>query len=258
MKSTLIERALDRSQMQTGGLARTLLLKVNSRVMLTCNIDIPEKLTNGQIGTVFDIKGEQTVSIVYIKFDDETAGRKQMDSDSFAKRNRVVPIQKVESNINIHTNKPFSPVIKRTQFPLMLAWACTVHKVQGKQFSNAVISFKLNRQRCFNYGQMYVALSRVTSLNGLFLIDDYKSSAIRADPKATTEYEILRKEYPVEPIEDCAPLSESSLTITLLNTRSLPKHAIDIAYDNIILESDLICLTETQVLINSDLTAELG
>ena len=96
---------------------------------------------------------------------------------------------------------------------------------------------------------MYVALSRVTSLNGLFLIDDYKSSFIRADPKATTEYEILRKEYPVEPIEDCAPLSESSLTITLLNTRSLPKHAIDIAYDNIILESDLICLTETQVLI---------
>ena len=74
VKSTLIERALDRSQMQTGGLAGTLLLKVNSRVMLTCNIDIPEKLTNGQIGTVFDIKGEQTVSIVYIKFDDETNG----------------------------------------------------------------------------------------------------------------------------------------------------------------------------------------
>ena len=215
VKSSLIEKALDRSQMQTGGLARTLLLKVNARVMLTCNIDIPEKLTNGQIGTVFDIKvdKEQAVSMVYIKFDDETAGRQQMDSDNFSKRNRVVPIQKVETNINIHTNKPFSPVIKRTQFPLMLAWGCTVHKVQGKQFSNAVISFKLNRQRCFNYGQIYVALSRVTSLNGLFLVDDYKPSAIRADPKATMEYEILRKEYPIEPIEDCAPLSESSLTI---------------------------------------------
>ena len=192
-KSTLIETALDRSQIQTGGLARTLLLKVNSRVMLTCNIDIPEKLT------VFDIKGEQRVSMVSIKFVDETAGRKQMDSDNFAKRNRVVTIHKLESNINIHTNKLFSPVIKRTQFPFMLACACTVHKIQGKQFSNTVISFKLNRQRCFNYGQMYVALSRVTSLNGLFMIYDYKSWAIRADPKATTEYEILREEYPVEP-----------------------------------------------------------
>ena len=91
----------------------------------------------------------------------------------------------------------------------MLALACTVHKVQGNQFSNAVISFKLNRQPCLNDGQMYVALSRVTSLNGLFLIDDCKPSAIRADPKATTEFEILRKEYPVvEPIEDCVPFSE--------------------------------------------------
>ena len=54
---------------------------------------------------------------------------------------------------------------------------------------------------------MYVSLSRVISLNSFFLIDDYKSSAIRADPKATTEYEILRKEYPVEQIEDCTSLS---------------------------------------------------
>ena len=47
VKSTLIERALDRSKMQTGGLARAFILKVNSRVILTFNIDIPEKLTIG-------------------------------------------------------------------------------------------------------------------------------------------------------------------------------------------------------------------
>ena len=46
---------------------------------------------------------------MYIKFDDETAGRKQMDSVNFGKRNRVVPIQKVQTNINIHTNKPKKP-----------------------------------------------------------------------------------------------------------------------------------------------------
>ena len=84
----------------------------------------------------------------------------------------------------------------------MLAWACTVRKDQRKQLSYAVISFKLNRERSFNYGPIFAALSRVSSLNGLFLIDDYKSSAIRADPKATTEYEILRKEYPIEPLSE--------------------------------------------------------
>ena len=160
--------------MQTGGLAKTLDLKVNSKVMITANIDVLEKLTNGQIGTVFHIQvdNNHNVTMIYLKFEDQTIGKKLMDFDHFAKRNKVVPIVRVESNINIHSNKPYSPVIKRTQFPLMLAWACTVHKVQGKQFSEIVVSFHLNKQKSFNYGQMYVALSRVTSLNGLFLIDE--------------------------------------------------------------------------------------
>ena len=104
--------------------------------------------------------------------------------DNFGKRNRVVPISKVEATINIHTSKPFSPTTKRMQFPLMLAWDYTVHQGQGKQFPNVAISFKLNKQRSFNYGQMYVALSRVTSLSGLFLIDDYSRSAVITYPQA--------------------------------------------------------------------------
>ena len=86
--NSLIEKALGRSQTQTVCLARTLLSTVNARLMLTCNIDIPEKLTNGQIGTVVNIKvgRVKTVSMVYIKFYGETGGRQQMDSDNFSKR----------------------------------------------------------------------------------------------------------------------------------------------------------------------------
>ena len=73
----------------------------------------------------------------------------------------------------IRANKYSSPVIKRTQFPLMLAWACTVHKVQGLSLHKVVISFELVKQRSFNNGQMYVALSRVTSFIGLFLTGAY-------------------------------------------------------------------------------------
>ena len=51
----------------------------------------------------------------------------------------------------------------------MLAWACTVHKAQGLSLEKAVICFDLLKQRSFNNGQMYVALSRVTSLDGLYL-----------------------------------------------------------------------------------------
>ena len=69
----------------------------------------------------------------------------------------------------------------------MLAWACTVHKVQGKQFKESVISFNLFKQHSGNNGQMYVALSRVTSLDGLYLAGEFNASVIKADPIATIE-----------------------------------------------------------------------
>ena len=44
----------------------------------------------------------------------------------------------------------------------MLSWACTIHEVQGLSLNSTVISFDLEKQKLFNQGQIYVALSRVT------------------------------------------------------------------------------------------------
>ena len=121
---------LDRNQSETGGLASMLQIKVNARIMLTVNIDISDRLINGQIGTVKHISNDVNshVSKVYVEFDDKQCGTKKIDTDYFAKRHKWVPIEKAEANIMVRANKESSPVIKRTQFPLILAWACTVHK----------------------------------------------------------------------------------------------------------------------------------
>ena len=155
---SVITKTLNRSQMETGGLVRLLELKVDARVMLTSNIDVGDKLSNGQIGTVFHIYVDRSkrASKIYVKFDDESAGLKLRSRDNFARLHNCVPVERVETKIKIRTTKSFSPEIKRTQFPLMLAWACTVHKVQGKQFKECVISFDLLKQRSWNNGKMYV------------------------------------------------------------------------------------------------------
>ena len=70
----------------------------------------------------------------------------------------------------------------------MLSWTCTVHKVQGLSLNEVVVSFKLLPQRRFNAGQLYVALSRATSLNGLYLTGNLDQAAFKSDEKAFAEY----------------------------------------------------------------------
>ena len=74
---------------------------------------------------------------------------------------------------------------------------------------------------------MYVAISRITNINSLFLIGDYSSNAIKANEDAATEYDRLRKYSVFEPRN--ITVDNYSLTVSLLNTRSLKKHAVDIA-----------------------------
>ena len=72
------------------------------------------------------------------------------------------------------------------------------------------------------------------------------SSAIKADPRALQEYDCMRKDCVLEMLHK-VDASDSSLTITLLNARSLHKHAIYIYNDQVLLNTDVLCNTETQV-----------
>ena len=221
--------------------------------MLTVNIDVEDRLVNGQLGTVIHIAKNHRNEVfkIYVQFDDNRAGFMKTNTDIFATQHCWVPIDKTESKIKVKLNKDISPVIQRTQFPLLLSRACTSHKVQGLSLDSAVLSFDLFKQKSFNDGQMYVALSRMRSLSGLTLTGTFIATAVKADPRAIQEYERLRLEslllFQTFPFVSC-----DSLAINLLSVKSLHKHSIDIACDQRLLESDLLCFIETQVLIEQN------
>ena len=241
--SQKIKEALDRNQTDTGGLASVIKIKVNSRVMLTVNVDLSDRLVNGQLGTVKHIsknlKGE--VTKIYIKFDDAGAGQKKVNKDTFAKQHSWVPVEKYEADIKLKANSYV--VIKRTQFLIGLVWACTVHKVQGLSLPKIVVSFDLHRQRNFNYGQIYVALSRVTSLEGLYITGSVSAAAMKANLQAMEEYNRIRLESALM-VDEVKESKGYVLFIVLLNIQSLSKHVLDLKRDQSLEKSDILCLTE--------------
>jgi len=82
------------------------------------------------------------------------------------------------------------PGVGVSQIPLILAWALTIHKSQGATLDAAEIDIGSDIFEC---GQTYVALSRVKSLNGLYL-SSFDVSKIKINKKAKDYYEMLDKE----------------------------------------------------------------
>ena len=136
------------------------------------------------------------------------------------------------------------PVIKRTQFPLMLAWTCTVPKVQGLSLNKEAVSFQLLKQRNFYYGLIYVALNRVSSLEGLYILGLFNLKSIRASLQDFEEYNRLRLERMLL-TSNIEGVDSNSLVITLLNISCFNKQGLE--SDRRLLNSDITCLTETQL-----------
>ena len=132
-------------------------LKIGAAVMCTINLDMNNSICNGSQGTVIDIK--------------ETDNGTNVPVVSFA--NGVI------KTIHPHywQSEDF-PSIAIGQYPLCLAWALTIHKIQGATLNMAEIDIG---QNIFEYGQTYVALSRIQSLDGLYL-SEFKPEKIQANP----------------------------------------------------------------------------
>jgi nucleoside-triphosphatase THEP1 len=145
----------------------TLELKIGAQVMFIKNDPNPEKAYyNGKVGKLKEYNKENDTLVVQCG-------------------NEQIPVSKIEwanrdYTLNEETQQVEETIIGSfTQIPLRLAWAVTIHKSQGLTFDKLIV----DAGKAFAHGQVYVALSRCTSLQGLVLktrltpqtlVNDYK------------------------------------------------------------------------------------
>ena len=83
-----------------------------------------------------------------MELDDKCTGQIRISEiDVITKNNKQVPIKREETSIYFNKYKSTSPAIKKTQFPIVISWVCTVHKVQGLRLTSGVVSFTSKSRR---------------------------------------------------------------------------------------------------------------
>jgi hypothetical protein len=146
--------------------AATLKLKKGAQVMFVRNDLSPEKrYFNGKIGTITHISGKQ----IRIQCPDDATA---IDVEPVTWENIEYTLDRQTLEIKENKIGAFS------QYPLRLAWAITIHKSQGLTFDHAMI----DAQAAFAHGQVYVALSRCRTLEGMVLSTPLSSTVIKTDP----------------------------------------------------------------------------
>lgn len=166
---------------KTAGLETKLKIGNNSRIILRRNLDVSLGLCNGALGTIKDIVFDDLkpnfVKYLMIKFD---------KIEEIYKLDRVTADYEYQRNI----------YVSRSQFPISLAWALTIHKTQGLSLDAVMIDLG---NEIFEPGMAYVALSRSKKLENVFLIE-FNKSKLFCNSSSVLEYNRLRKLYLKNPV----------------------------------------------------------
>jgi hypothetical protein len=185
-----------------------LCLKLGAQVMFVKNDSAREKrYYNGKIGKVTRIDKDT----VYV----QCPGEQETIT--------VTPVvwENIKYTLNEQTKEVAEEVVGSfVQYPLKLAWAITIHKSQGLTFERVI----LDAQAAFAHGQVYVALSRCKSFEGIVLHSPITLSSIRTDTTVKHYSDEAAKNAPDEThLERSKAAFQQSLTLELFGFAELKK-----------------------------------
>jgi ATP-dependent DNA helicase PIF1 len=161
-------------------------LKKGANIMCTVNYDMDRGICNGMQGVVVEIL--------------------EPSSGVFVPMVRFVNGHTIAMEIHYWQSDEY-PTIAIGQYPICLAWALTIHKIQGATLKMAEMDIG---KSIFEYGQTYVALSRIESLEGLYL-SAFHPQKIKANPRVIEFYDSIPDIQMIPPTTLTEELHEEEL-----------------------------------------------
>jgi hypothetical protein len=248
---------------KTGAICNTpfqarLKLKIGAKIMLTYNVDTADGLTNGSRGDLIGVlrNGQNEITKLIVKFENASHGSMKRGSNPeiSAKYPGGTAIEKVSFAFSLSKSKQGNiATAKVVQFPVKLAFATTAHKIQGqtvKKPRKVIVDLR----SVFQPAMAYVMLSRVESIDQLFILEEFDESKIYANNLAIQELHKMNKLSVNERISTWLNTENSRTRISALNCGSIRPQHQHIESDKTLTISDVICLPESWVWEDEDTT----
>ena len=242
---------------EIGNLKKVLTVKINARVMITTNIDVTDDLTNGAMGTVknvviYDRTGK--MSTILVSFDNKHVGQEAMYTSVHKSTNQnAVPIYETQATFPIHKKASYQAT--RSQFPLTLAWAVTIHKCQGLTVPEIVIDMTPAKGK-FKPGEAYVPFSRVRTIDKLHIIN-YTWNQIHVSEHVVEDMKRLRKNILPQMPSNLFQTLLGGLKLLHINIGNFKTKIADIKNDDIFQNADIIALKKTHLQHSDTLTPDM-
>lgn len=245
---------------KTKQITSILRLSVGERTEIALNICTDDGMTNGAGNVVKKVQLNQQgkpSGVIWVQFDHSDVGEKTRHDNRHLYVQGIesswTPIKPVTTQFAVGRNQTAQVVRKR--FPLRPAAAKTIHRSQGDTEERIVVNF--NTRRAIPHIH-YVGLSRVITIEGLF-ITDLCEEKIAVNPAVAAEMELLRKECALKlSVTPIYKTDQVSFKLCYLNTRSLHKHIDDVRCDLNFTSTDINILSETRFLrSDSDIMYEI-
>ena len=224
---------------------------VHGRYELSCNVDVGDGMANGASGTVMAVSSAsgKASGIVWMHFDDDIVG-KQIRNQSrklytVGIDSTWTPVLPLSRQFQVGRSKANQVI--RKQFPLRHSAAKTIHRCQGDTLSEVVVDFSTKRKEPHTH---YVGLSRVKSLEGLFVLN-LAEDKMQVSETVRDEMKLLRSDRKLSlSMQFPYAFSDTYTQIAFLNARSLHKHICDVRHDFGLMACDMVAFCETRLMLS--------